>query len=105
LATNVATNPGVASAGVQQQTGQKVRTLEVTILQGDGTTATVEMQVVSVGYGAGNVLLAEDFSGQEVQVRILRMLRRIAGALEQGMELGQNMAAETESDDEEGEAA
>jgi ABC-type thiamine transport system ATPase subunit len=90
---NVQLNPGLA--------GARVRTLEITTQETDGSLQTVEMQVVSIANPQGVVLLAEDFSALDVQLRILKMLRRVAGALEQGMELGVNLANESETEDTE----
>lgn len=37
--------------------GKKIRNLQVTLIQADGTTATVMMQVVALSDEAGNVIL------------------------------------------------
>jgi hypothetical protein len=43
-------------------TGKKIHNLEITVMEGDGTTSTVEMQVISIADKSGNVL---DFGNLE----------------------------------------
>jgi len=58
------------------------RTLEVTLMQGDGSLATVEMQVVSIGDKEGRVVRADELDLRDLQVQMLRQLERVAVAVE-----------------------
>src|SRR5438105_11684640 len=88
-------------------TGQAIRNLTITTVvpdtNGNPQVVTVDMQVISIADGQGNVVAIDDLASLALQVRMLKMLRRIAGALESGMELGVNMASEAEGEDVEDE--
>jgi len=58
------------------------RTLEITVEQGDGSLATVEMQVVSIGDKEGRILRADELDLRDFQLQTLRQLDRIAFAVE-----------------------
>jgi len=78
-------------------TGKFVTTYQVTRIDpGSGAPITEQQQIISIVDETGNVI---DLSGIAIQMRMLRMLQRIAGALEQGMDLGVNLADEDQVED------
>jgi hypothetical protein len=68
--TKVALQTGAIS------TGQNVRTLEVKVLQSDGTQAVVELQVVAIADQFGNILrVDQDKDWQQMMLDELRATR------------------------------
>lgn len=59
-------------------TGNKIRNLQVTLLQADGTTATVLMQVIGMSDEAGNVIVPVSARDDDtMQTAILTELQAI----------------------------
>ena len=63
-------------------TGKKIRNLSMQVLQPDGTTSTVYMQVISItdergrSYSFSNPMPTEDQDTHELLMRIIELLER-----------------------------
>jgi uncharacterized protein (UPF0254 family) len=66
-------------------TGKKIRNLQLDVIQPDGTTATVQMQVIIIADANGNLLATEPVRGfgllSVTDVRVLEQLNGINDAL------------------------
>lgn len=59
--------------------GKKVRNVQLTVLQADGTLATVYMQVVAIVDDKGNII--DRFADEEFQSRVIELLTQIRDGL------------------------